>query len=61
MFVSKVLDLFLTLLVPLGATDPCSEISCSEDEHCGEKHGVYGCLCNTNHNESHSDSFGWYI
>ncbi|XP_073800024.1 pancreatic secretory granule membrane major glycoprotein GP2-like isoform X1 [Danio rerio] len=57
MFVSKELCLFLILLLPLGDTDPCSEISCSEDEHCGEKHGVYGCLCNTNHNGSHSDSF----
>uniref|UniRef100_A0A671LER6 ZP domain-containing protein n=1 Tax=Sinocyclocheilus anshuiensis TaxID=1608454 RepID=A0A671LER6_9TELE len=26
--------------------DRCSELSCSEDEWCGKKSGVYGCLCN---------------
>uniref|UniRef100_A0A8C2C6S5 ZP domain-containing protein n=1 Tax=Cyprinus carpio TaxID=7962 RepID=A0A8C2C6S5_CYPCA len=35
----------------------CSELSCSEDEHCGEKNGVYGCLCNRNHYRPHYDSF----
>uniref|UniRef100_A0A8C1TX19 ZP domain-containing protein n=1 Tax=Cyprinus carpio TaxID=7962 RepID=A0A8C1TX19_CYPCA len=40
-----------------GVRDHCSELSCSEDEHCGEKNGVYGCLCNTNHSRWHSESF----
>ncbi|XP_050956499.1 uromodulin-like [Labeo rohita] len=46
----------LSLLL-LGVTGPCSELSCSEDEHCGEKNGVYGCLCNTNHYRPNSESF----
>ncbi|XP_067226371.1 uncharacterized protein [Chanodichthys erythropterus] len=39
--------------------DPCSELSCSEDERCGMKNGVYGCLCEKdNHTpQPHSDSF----
>ncbi|XP_067226364.1 uncharacterized protein [Chanodichthys erythropterus] len=39
--------------------NPCSELSCSEDERCGMKNGVYGCLCKKdNHRpQPHSDSF----
>ncbi|XP_048026226.1 uncharacterized protein LOC125255221 isoform X3 [Megalobrama amblycephala] len=39
--------------------DPCSELRCSEDERCGMKNGVYGCLCKKdNHRpQPHSDSF----
>ncbi|XP_067219929.1 uncharacterized protein [Chanodichthys erythropterus] len=37
--------------------DHCSELSCSEDEHCGKKNGVYGCLCNNNTHSPNSDSF----
>ncbi|XP_052406971.1 uncharacterized protein LOC127952514 isoform X1 [Carassius gibelio] len=40
-----------------GVWDHCSELSCSEDEHCGEKNGVYGCLCNANHSRWNSESF----
>ncbi|XP_058650483.1 uromodulin-like [Onychostoma macrolepis] len=28
--------------------DLCSELNCTEDEWCGEKNGVYGCLCTEN-------------
>ncbi|XP_026131802.1 uncharacterized protein LOC113111380 isoform X1 [Carassius auratus] len=38
--------------------NPCSELSCSEDERCGMKNGVYGCLCeNDHHRREHHDSF----
>ncbi|KAI2658249.1 Alpha-tectorin [Labeo rohita] len=35
--------------------NPCAELSCTEDEWCGEKNGVYGCLCNEN--QTRPDSF----
>ncbi|KAL1264814.1 hypothetical protein QQF64_005169 [Cirrhinus molitorella] len=35
--------------------DPCAELSCTEDEWCGEKNGIYGCLCNEN--QTTPDSF----
>ncbi|XP_048036415.1 uncharacterized protein LOC125261890 isoform X2 [Megalobrama amblycephala] len=35
--------------------DPCSELHCSENERCGMKNGVYGCLCKIP--QPHSDSF----
>ncbi|KAK7122252.1 hypothetical protein R3I94_019390 [Phoxinus phoxinus] len=37
--------------------DRCSELSCSEDERCGKKNGVYGCLCNEDHHRPQPDSF----
>ncbi|XP_039521317.1 uncharacterized protein LOC120474774 isoform X2 [Pimephales promelas] len=37
--------------------DRCSELSCSEDEWCGKKNGVYGCLCNEDHHRPQPDSF----
>ncbi|XP_051766050.1 uncharacterized protein LOC127521135 isoform X1 [Ctenopharyngodon idella] len=39
--------------------NPCSELNCSENERCGRKNGVYGCLCKKDPNRSppHSDSF----
>ncbi|XP_051769722.1 pancreatic secretory granule membrane major glycoprotein GP2-like isoform X1 [Ctenopharyngodon idella] len=39
--------------------NPCSELSCSENERCGMKNGVYGCLCKKDHHtpQPHSDSF----
>ncbi|CAM4712222.1 unnamed protein product [Leuciscus chuanchicus] len=39
--------------------NPCSELSCSENESCGIKNGVYGCLCKKDRDtpQSHSDSF----
>ncbi|KAI4871516.1 hypothetical protein NFI96_017788, partial [Prochilodus magdalenae] len=26
--------------------DPCADLSCTEEEWCGERDGVYGCFCN---------------
>uniref|UniRef100_A0A672QKQ0 Uncharacterized LOC107595185 n=1 Tax=Sinocyclocheilus grahami TaxID=75366 RepID=A0A672QKQ0_SINGR len=42
-----------------GNRNPCSELSCSEDERCGMKNGVYGCLCEKNHHRQRQrhDSF----
>uniref|UniRef100_A0A671MW36 ZP domain-containing protein n=1 Tax=Sinocyclocheilus anshuiensis TaxID=1608454 RepID=A0A671MW36_9TELE len=36
---------------------PCSELSCSEDERCRMKNGVYGCLCNDDQSRPQADSF----
>ncbi|XP_067282810.1 uncharacterized protein [Pseudorasbora parva] len=41
--------------ITTGVRDLCSELNCSENEHCGMKNGVYGCLCNEN--TSNADSF----
>ncbi|XP_058628361.1 scavenger receptor cysteine-rich domain-containing group B protein-like [Onychostoma macrolepis] len=38
-------------------SDPCSEVSCTEDEWCGEKNGVYGCFCNESHRRPDPESF----
>ncbi|KTF73431.1 hypothetical protein cypCar_00042311, partial [Cyprinus carpio] len=38
-----------------STTEPCAELSCTEDEWCGEENGVYGCLCNEN--QTRPDSF----
>ncbi|KAF4098038.1 hypothetical protein G5714_022046 [Onychostoma macrolepis] len=38
-----------------GQRDPCAELNCTDDEWCGEKNGVYGCLCNEN--RTRPDSF----
>ncbi|XP_067219980.1 uncharacterized protein [Chanodichthys erythropterus] len=46
-----------TTSILLGVKDHCSELSCSEDEHCGKRNGVYGCLCNNNTHRPNSDSF----
>ncbi|XP_077057396.1 uncharacterized protein LOC143710318 [Siphateles boraxobius] len=35
----------------------CSELNCTEDERCENKHGVYGCFCKENHHRSHRGSF----
>ncbi|XP_056098277.1 uncharacterized protein LOC130077157 [Rhinichthys klamathensis goyatoka] len=37
--------------------DRCSELSCSEDEWCGKKNGVYGCLCQEDNHTPQSGSF----
>uniref|UniRef100_A0A9J7Y4R7 ZP domain-containing protein n=1 Tax=Cyprinus carpio carpio TaxID=630221 RepID=A0A9J7Y4R7_CYPCA len=37
--------------------NPCSELSCSEDEECGMNNGVYGCLCENHRQRQHHDSF----
>uniref|UniRef100_A0A8C2DEP3 Zgc:153932 n=1 Tax=Cyprinus carpio TaxID=7962 RepID=A0A8C2DEP3_CYPCA len=39
--------------------NPCSELNCSDDERCGMKNGVYGCLCKKDQHrqQQHHDSF----
>ncbi|KAI4881806.1 hypothetical protein NFI96_003653 [Prochilodus magdalenae] len=37
--------------------DPCAELSCTADEWCGEKDGIYGCFCNENHPRPKSESY----
>nr|XP_055061323.1 alpha-tectorin-like [Misgurnus anguillicaudatus] len=44
-----------SLLCPV--TDPCSELSCTEDEWCGEQNDVYGCFCNEDYPRSEPDTF----
>ncbi|KAF4106294.1 uncharacterized protein LOC131550874 [Onychostoma macrolepis] len=39
--------------------DCCSELNCSEDEWCGKKNGVYGCMCNDNLPRPQPNSFGF--
>ncbi|XP_051771242.1 pancreatic secretory granule membrane major glycoprotein GP2-like isoform X2 [Ctenopharyngodon idella] len=41
----------------LPSGDRCSQLNCTEDERCEEKHGVYGCFCKDNHHRSQRDSF----
>ncbi|XP_016381115.1 alpha-tectorin-like [Sinocyclocheilus rhinocerous] len=43
--------------IPSSEGDPCLELSCTENEQCEEKHGVYGCSCKENHHRSQHDSF----
>ncbi|XP_016101336.1 uncharacterized protein [Sinocyclocheilus grahami] len=43
--------------IPSSEGDPCQELSCTENEWCEEKHGVYGCSCKENHHRSPHDSF----
>ncbi|KAG1930371.1 pancreatic secretory granule membrane major glycoprotein GP2-like [Pimephales promelas] len=40
-----------------SSTDPCAQLNCTEDEWCGEKNGVYGCLCNDNQTSPSSFDF----
>nr|XP_055031164.1 alpha-tectorin isoform X1 [Misgurnus anguillicaudatus] len=40
--------------------DPCSELTCTEDEWCGEMNSVYGCLCNDNQTRSDPDNFDFF-
>ncbi|XP_035380960.1 IgGFc-binding protein-like [Electrophorus electricus] len=37
--------------------DPCEELSCTEDEWCGETDGVYGCFCNQDESRLHPESY----
>ncbi|XP_052427080.1 pancreatic secretory granule membrane major glycoprotein GP2-like [Carassius gibelio] len=37
--------------------DPCAELNCTEDEWCGEKNSVYGCLCSKNQTRPDSLDF----
>ncbi|XP_073684023.1 IgGFc-binding protein [Garra rufa] len=43
--------------LPSGEGDPCYELSCTGNERCEQKHGVYGCSCMENHHRSQHDSF----
>uniref|UniRef100_UPI0037E75E0D alpha-tectorin-like isoform X3 n=1 Tax=Semicossyphus pulcher TaxID=241346 RepID=UPI0037E75E0D len=38
-------------------SDPCDLLDCTEDEWCGEKHGVYGCFCDEDHHRPNSESY----
>uniref|UniRef100_A0A672KPF4 ZP domain-containing protein n=1 Tax=Sinocyclocheilus grahami TaxID=75366 RepID=A0A672KPF4_SINGR len=49
--------IFHLSLLFLDVRDRCSELSCSEDEWCGKKSGVYGCLCNDDLPRPEADSF----
>ncbi|XP_012680054.3 alpha-tectorin-like, partial [Clupea harengus] len=40
-----------------SVVDPCEELDCNEDEWCGQKGGVYGCLCNEDHPRPYAESF----
>ncbi|XP_073684898.1 uncharacterized protein [Garra rufa] len=46
-----------TTLTVFFNRNPCSELDCSEDERCGMKNGVYGCLCNNDQPRPQPDSF----
>ncbi|XP_062410977.1 pancreatic secretory granule membrane major glycoprotein GP2-like [Sardina pilchardus] len=39
-------------------SNPCDEVHCTEDEICGEVHGIYGCLCSQSHHRRTPESFG---
>uniref|UniRef100_A0A672MFC0 ZP domain-containing protein n=1 Tax=Sinocyclocheilus grahami TaxID=75366 RepID=A0A672MFC0_SINGR len=45
----------ISFILWFSPSEPCAELSCTEDEWCGEKNGVYGCLCNEN--QTRPDSF----
>ncbi|RVE59521.1 hypothetical protein OJAV_G00189330 [Oryzias javanicus] len=38
-------------------SDPCEQLDCTENEWCGEKHGVYGCFCDEHHHRPNNGSF----
>ncbi|XP_023805555.1 IgGFc-binding protein [Oryzias latipes] len=38
-------------------SDPCEQLNCTENEWCGEKHGVYGCFCDEHHHRPNNDSY----
>ncbi|KAA0724903.1 Oncoprotein-induced transcript 3 protein [Triplophysa tibetana] len=44
-------------ITPTAEREPCTVLSCTEDERCGEKNGVYGCFCNENQTRSEPHSF----
>ncbi|XP_077065377.1 pancreatic secretory granule membrane major glycoprotein GP2-like [Siphateles boraxobius] len=50
-------DIFTGSSITLNLRDRCSELNCSEDEWCGNKNGVYGCLCKKDHHRPQPDSF----
>ncbi|XP_036420923.1 alpha-tectorin-like [Colossoma macropomum] len=37
--------------------DPCAGLSCTADEWCGEKDGIYGCFCNEDHPRPKLESY----
>ncbi|KAI4899345.1 hypothetical protein NFI96_020727, partial [Prochilodus magdalenae] len=36
----------LFIILSSVTVDPCADLSCTEEEWCGERDGVYGCFCN---------------
>ncbi|XP_050981021.1 uromodulin, partial [Labeo rohita] len=50
---------YTTEAIPVteSSGDPCHELSCTENEQCEEKHGVYSCSCKENHHGSQHGSF----
>ncbi|XP_029102568.1 uromodulin-like, partial [Scleropages formosus] len=38
-------------------TDPCDELECTASEWCGERNGVYGCLCSEEHDNTSAEYF----
>ncbi|KAI7789839.1 hypothetical protein IRJ41_011103 [Triplophysa rosa] len=40
-----------------AVTDPCLSLNCTEDEWCGERHGVHGCFCKDNQTSPEPHSF----
>uniref|UniRef100_A0A671S0R4 ZP domain-containing protein n=1 Tax=Sinocyclocheilus anshuiensis TaxID=1608454 RepID=A0A671S0R4_9TELE len=63
-FIKCIFPQLITLLCPcciisfilwFSPSEPCAELNCTEDERCGEKDSVYGCLCNEN--QTRPDSF----
>ena len=44
--------------VSAAESDPCEQQDCSEHEWCGEKDGVYGCLCDEHHHRPNNESYG---
>ncbi|XP_029102555.1 alpha-tectorin [Scleropages formosus] len=38
-------------------TDPCDELECADNEWCGERNGVYGCLCSGEQNNTDAEYF----
>ncbi|XP_029102569.1 pancreatic secretory granule membrane major glycoprotein GP2-like, partial [Scleropages formosus] len=40
-----------------GLTDPCDELECTASERCGERNGVYGCLCSEEHDNTSAEYF----
>ncbi|KAF6732048.1 Alpha-tectorin, partial [Oryzias melastigma] len=38
-------------------SDPCEQLDCTENEWCGEKHGVYGCFCDEHHHRPNNGTY----
>ncbi|XP_035468628.1 alpha-tectorin-like [Scophthalmus maximus] len=38
-------------------SNPCEQLDCTDYEWCGEKDGVYGCLCDEHHHRPNNESY----